>query len=296
MVNYNPKEWVVVLGSGYSINNLPESLISWINQTKARIAINKFGYFFDLTKVKPNKLYFHDCNDETAEFFLRQSIEKTSKLDDISYYLSSEIEQYVCHEKLKYLSKITRFRSIHFLVSILRKLYKPFFKNSFNRIREDIELKNSFKPIFIKKKNKTKFIRIESLFSENNIWGNSFNDSLYHFRGSLTTVFNVISIDYPKTNILMLGVDLNDNRYFFDRELDDLKKKHKVGEDWTTNYMKNSGKHFSAVEMKGVSIFDAINYCVSNLASTGNILYAFPSENASIFKSGIKEFKIKSQK
>ncbi|WP_397303643.1 hypothetical protein [Nonlabens ulvanivorans] len=292
MIHENPKEWVVVLGSGYSINQLPENLVSWINKCAARIAVNKFGYFYDDTEIIPTDLYFHDNLNSTADFFLRQSIDKLSSLGSIKFYLNVNLKSYVFRSKLSF-----NLRQLHRIfitntIRFLRYTIKPIHLSSFNSLKKRLNKKNEFKDIYISSDSTVRFIEIKELFDINNTWGKSYNEILYHFRGSLTTVLNTIAIEYPNYKILMVGVDLNDNRYFFDKKLKSINDKMSVGNDWTTPYMDKEGKHFSAIEMKGVTIFDAIEYCTTNLKSTNNLVYAFPDKNAKIFEQNVNVFKI----
>ena len=290
MIEKNPEEWVVVLGCGYSINTLPSELVEWINNCKARIAINKFGYFFDKTRIKPTDLYFHDCKDETAKFFLRESIKKISSLGEIKLYLSPSLKRYVCENQVKYKIQLARHILSHTIIRLLKKFVKPLSLKYFRLLKDWIGSRASFRPLYYKNKKKIRFVKIKDLFSEDNKWSETYEKPLYHFRGSLTTVLNVISIEYPYSKVLVLGVDLIDKRYFFDNELEDLFLKQHIGKDWTTAYMEKEGKHFSAIEMKGVTMIDRINYCIDRLELTENFLYAYPANNASVLGLKVNVF------
>lgn len=292
MIEKNAEEWVVVLGSGYSVNSLPSELVEWINNCKARIAVNKFGYFFDKTIIKPTDLYFHDWKDDTAQFFLRESMKKLSSLGEIKLYLSHRLRKYIFKNRVKYKIHLAIYFSSHFLIKLFRKFLKPLSAKYFNLLKDYIERRFPFRPLLYKNKKRIRFIKIKDLFSEDNKWSETYEKALYHFRGSLTTVLNVISIEYPYSKVLLIGIDLIDKRYFFDDELKEIYLQKGVGKDWSTIYMEKEGKHFSAIEMKGVTMLDRMNYCIDQLELTKNHLYAYPAQNATVLSPKVHVFQL----
>ncbi|GAK93151.1 hypothetical protein JCM19298_1870 [Nonlabens ulvanivorans] len=292
MINQNPKDWVVILGSGNSINYLPKNLINWINRCDARIAINKFGYFYDETEIVPTDLYFHDYKNKTAFYFLKASIKKLSSQKNIKFYISDELKNKVIRSKVKFNSRIFTNKTISIITSILRKTLKPFSRKLFDNLNGTLAKKVKRNPLYFSKDKIIRYVEIKELFDVENKWGESYDQPLFHFRGSLTTVFNTISIEYPNHNVLMVGVDMNNSRYFFDKQLAKISSKADFGKDWTSIHMEDHGKHFSAIEMEGVTMFDRMQYCVDKLKDSNNYLYAYPMENASIFKDAVTVFKV----
>lgn len=288
----NPEEWVVILGSGVSINSLPEEIKIWANNTKIRIAINKFGAFYEKAGIIPTDIYFHDFQDETSEYFFYETINSTKNIAT-TYYVSPVTKDFMTKSFFRFyylffMYFITSYRS--FFQRISRKLVKPFNKKTHDRICTFFNKFNQRKPLLLNKHNDIYGVNVHYLWDLDNKWAKKMNEELFHFRGSLTSVLNLVSIRHPKLNVLMLGVDLITKEYFFDQELEALYKKTGLGYDWTQSFMNDSGKHYSAAVDSGVTIFDRFDYVVDCLDKTNNKIYAYPIENATIFNGLVKFF------
>lgn len=288
----DPEEWVVILGSGASINKLPEDIKKWANKTRVRIAINKYGAFYEKAGIIPTDIYFHDFHDETSEYFFYETINRTKSIAN-SYYVSPITKKfmtksffYFSYLFVMYLIILNR----SFFKKISRKLIKPFSKKSHNSISSYFDKSIQRKPLLLNRHNEIYNISVHYLWNLDNKWANTLNEKLFHFRGSLTSVLNLVSIKYPNLKVLMLGVDLATKEYFFDEELVVLYNKIGLGYDWTQSFMDNSGKHYSAAIDSGVTIFDRFNYVVECLDKSQNKIFAYPKENAAIFNGLVDSF------
>ncbi|MEN3322527.1 hypothetical protein VP395_02190 [Mariniflexile soesokkakense] len=288
----NPEEWIVVLGSGASINYLPKNLKKWTNKTRARIAINKYGAFYEKAGIIPTDIYFHDFHDKTSEYFFYKTINRT-KNTATTYYVSPVTKDFITKSFFYFIYLFLRYLIIlnkSFFEKVSRRTVKPFSKKSHDRIRAYLYDSKERKPLLLNKHNKVYYIKVHYLWDLDNTWANTLNEELFHFRGSLTSVLNLVSIKYPKLNILMLGVDLNTKEYFFDEELEALFTKTGLGYDWSQSFMNNSGKHYSAAVDSGVTIFDRFDYVVDCLHKSENQIFAYPNENVAIFNGLVDSF------
>lgn len=288
----NPENWIVVLGSGASINNLPENLKNWANQTRATIAINKYGAFYEKAGIIPTDIYFHDFHDETSEYFFYKTINQTKNIAK-TYYVSPLTKNFITKSFFHFYYLYLRYLIIlnrSFFEKVSRKLVKPFSKKSHDSIRTYFNDSNKQKPLLFNRHNEIFYINVHYLWDLDNTWANTLNEKLFHFRGSLTSVLNLVSIKYPKLNVLMLGVDLTTKEYFFDEELEELFNKKGLGYDWTKPFMDSTGKHYSAAVDSGVTIFDRFDYVVDNLYKSDNKIFAYPKENAEIFNGLVNSF------
>lgn len=96
-------------------------------------------------------------------------------------------------------------------------------------------------------------------------WASSLDDKLFHFRGSLTGAINIADILCQGSQIRLLGVDLNDHRYFFQDEID-INPKYKIFKKRLT-----SGEiHETADTWKGKpGILSAFPLILKNVRSHG---------------------------
>lgn len=288
----NPEEWIVVLGSGASINRLPENIKFWANKTRARISINKYGAFYEKAGIIPTDIYFHDFHDKTSEYFFYETINKTKNIAT-NYYVSHGTKDFMTKSFFNFYYLFIKYLIIFnssFFEKVSRKLIKPFHKKWHDKICTCFNKSNQRKPLLLNKRNDIYFVDVHYLWDLDNMWAKNLLEKLFHFRGSLTSVLNLISIKYPKLNVLMLGVDLTTKEYFFDEELDVLFKKTGLGYDWTQSFMNDSGKHYSAAIDSGVTIFDRFDYVVECLDKSENKLFAYPNENVIIFNGLVNSF------
>ena len=95
-----------------------------------------------------------------------------------------------------------------FFKRISKKLIEPFSKKIHDRICTYFNESNQRKPLLLNKHNDIYGINVHYLWDLDNTWAKNIGEELFHFRGSLTSVLNLVSIKYPTLNVLMLGVDL----------------------------------------------------------------------------------------
>ncbi|WP_438961881.1 hypothetical protein [Nonlabens sp.] len=284
--------WVVILGSGTSISHLPYDLKRWLNNQQVRIALNKFGYFYEVANIEPNELFFLDFHDENARHFLKLALRKTNDCVH-TYYLNCNFKKYFSTNILKFCLKF-----IPFIIYKIKYYFYTFIKKSLKLLSKDFHdakvkyfyISEVYKPILLKKNKKYIFLKPHSSGSVDNDWARSLDERLYHHRGSISTLLNLISIKYSNHKILMLGVDLVKGGYFFQKQLDDHYSKYNRGRDWTYDKMLKQNKHFTAIKYQGTTIFEAFEFMLGNLKNSNNDVFAFPHCNAEIFAKDVEPF------
>lgn len=76
--------------------------------------------------------------------------------------------------------------------------------------------------------NQKTFLVTRTDWLEGGRWANSLNQQIYHYRGSLSSAINITTILNPGRKIKLIGVDLNDHRYFFQEEIEADKERWNV--------------------------------------------------------------------
>lgn len=102
-------------------------------------------------------------------------------------------------------------------------------------------------------------------------WADSFEEDLFHFRGTLTTAINMAHIICPTRRIRLLGVDLSTSDYFFQAEYEAERNYH----DWTYQMMKQNGVHSNIILDKasgGISQEACIKWVRDQVRKTGGDL------------------------
>jgi hypothetical protein len=239
------KDFIVVLGSGNSINELSDEQLRIINSAKVKIAINKFSGFYKLAQITPTHVFFYDDYTKSAILFLKYIFLKLRKngLKDLTFIVSKKYEGYLYFNKFIYLNKkyyfLFMFKFKKIILKLGRLIVKPVNVSLFNRFKKmvgcDFQNLQFFRFSLLPKTSHTQFIDIQNWKNRGNFWAKSLNQKLFHYRGSLTTVLNYISILYPNSKILLIGVDFNTSGYFFDSELNKL---NFSTSDWTTKISK----------------------------------------------------------
>lgn len=288
-------DYVVVLGSGVSINNLSLEIRDLINQCPTKIGINKYAAFYEKAKIIPTHVYFLDDFNISAILILKYIIDflKKKSLKDITFIVSKNYQGCFKTTKNKYylfkMINSIKYYIYRVVVSILRLVFKNQSVNTFNKLKEII--KKNLKPKepirfnFVEKTFKFEYIGVQNWISKGNKWSKTLMEPLYHFRGSLTTVLNYISIKFPNKKILFVGVDLNSPEYFFQEELNKLNINTK---DWTTKYIETEKKHFSIINYKGTKIDDEFPFVIKSLKKTGNIIYSINPDSYLVKQGFIK--------
>lgn len=234
---------VFILGSGCSLGELTREEIDYINRAEGVIALNKYMAFYKLLDIMPTHVFFVDTHPGSLAF-LQYIFEVCIRdnLQGLTYILD---------------------RSVRWRISASPP--EQFVRKMILRLR-----KLESKPIIFQAPRNSHFEYITRPYSTvGGEWASSLDQPLFHFRGSLTTALNYASIKYPNRRIKLVGVDMNSPKYFFQEELEKLEFEWR---DWTTPIIEKAGKHFSAIEYKGVTMFDRFDYVIEQLKRTNNEL------------------------
>jgi hypothetical protein len=133
------------------------------------------------------------------------------------------------------------------------------------------------------------FITHQDWLNQDQIWSNNLEDPLFHYRGSLTTVLNYISIKYPNRDIKLVGVDLYSDQYFFQEQLEGLDFDYR---DWTSDIVKKEKLHFSAVNHQNTTIYDKFDFILDNLLKSNNNIYICSSKSLLLHNTKIQYKKL----
>lgn len=233
---------IIILGSGMSILDLSDAEIQYINECPVRIAINKFVAFYEKVNIIPTHIYYVDDYEDSVILFLQHifNICRKNKLKNLTFILSNKLSQ-------------NRMAN-NWLFFYLKKLYLKIKKHVNNNI------------FLVPKNCYFEFISHQH-WLKGNKWSGSLETPLFHYRGSLSTVLNYVSIKYPKHPIKLVGVDFNSPGYFFQEELEKL---NFAWQDWTTPITKKEKIHFSAISYEGTTIFDKFDFIIEHLKQSGN--------------------------
>lgn len=291
------KPYVVVLGSSKSIKELSTEELNFIALSTARIALNKFGAFYEIAKIQPSHIFFYDDYSRSSLLFLKYIILKIKKLKfkEITFVISQRYQGYLYTNVFfliinKLISSIKYF-FYQTVLKIGRLTIKPINVLLFNKCKRQFDKLNLNDEIIrynlISKSSSVQYIEIQNWKSRGNTWAKSINEKLYHYRGSFTSVLNYISIIYPHHDIILAGVDFNSFGYFFSDEM--LNKLPFDTEDWTTAISKENNKHFSIIDYQGTKIDDELPFVISELESTGNKMYSL-SKNSYLVVNGFVDY------
>ncbi|GBF80944.1 hypothetical protein [Aphanothece sacrum] len=266
---------VIILGSGLSILDLSSEEINYINQCEVIIAINKFMAFYQKSQILPNHIYFVDAYDLSNVNFLQHifNVCRKNKLEGLTFIISKTILEHPMTGQ-RFCSKRIAF--------ILKKKYLEIENEIHNKLFHGEKANTN---LFLIPENCKFELISHQHWLEGNIWGDSLQKPLFHYRGSLSTVLNYVSIKYPQRTIKLIGVDFNSPRYFFQ---DELEKLNFVWKDWTTSITQEKKTHFSAIPYQGTTIFDKFDFMLKNLDGTGNIVYSCNRDSLLIEKGLVK--------
>lgn len=238
---------VFVLGSGQSISQLTQAEIDYINRAECRLAINKFMAFYRLAGIRPTHVFFVDRHDDSL-LFLQHIFDLCIRdgLADITFVLDARYRGRLASSRLLYFAKRAAFGLV---LGLLNRSDKTVFY-----VPRDCQFHFITRPLSL----------------EGGEWATSLEQPLFHYRGSLSTALNYVSICFPDRVVKLVGVDFNSSDYFFQEQLEELEL---PWEDWTTPIVEEEGRHFSAIAYKGTTIFDRFDYIVEQLERTGNPIY-----------------------
>ena len=265
---------VIVLGSGESILSLNQEEISYINRCRVVISVNKFMAFYKKSGIIPTHVYFVDTDFNNLLFikYIHQLCEKDN-LEGLTFIFHKSLLVRVYNSILrKRLNQSVIF--IYFGLRFLRRFRKAFLREMINP-KKYLKINNNYNYQFI----------THTLSTEGKVWQKSINKKLFHFRGSLTTVLNYISILYPNKEIYLVGADFYGASYFFEKELDQL------GFNWKDNtydIVKAGKKHFSFQEFKGVKMTDKFPFIMKCLEESGNRLFCINKESLLVKEANVE--------
>lgn len=118
-------------------------------------------------------------------------------------------------------------------------------------------------------------------------WAKNINETIYHFRGSLSGAINITTILNPGGPIKLLGVDLIDHSYFFQEELKDQPEKWRMFLD---RLIPESIHHETIETIKGVGgIQDCIPYIHSQVTATNEDLLCC-NQNSYLVTKGLLKY------
>lgn len=283
---------VIVLGSGTSISSLSANEINYINRCKIVIAMNKFMAFYKISKIFPTHIYFVDKHQNSLNFL--QYIFNICSADKLVGL------EFIVHEDLigsfngkKESSLLIKIKKIIF--QILFRLFRLFQHPSNSRFSRLISYLKIHKwkryiealPNLVPPKNSSFIFVNQNGWLDGGEWSNSISDPLFHYRGSLTSVLNLITIKWPNNDVYLVGTDFYGNKYFFE---DELQKVDFNWNDWTTSIIKEKGKHFSVIDYKGTTMFDKFNYIHKELKKRSCNIFCINPDSELVIQGNV-EFK-----
>jgi hypothetical protein len=243
------RKFCVILGSGESINQLTSQELDLINSQPVRIGLNKFSAYFRKAQISPTHVYFTDIFSEASRNYLNLIFKRLT-----AHNLKPT---YILNKKVRYRATKSRF-----MYQILTLIY-AFPNLFFNHFKTILHLPNT---------GKFEFIGYQTWNNPNNTWSSTLSQDLYHFKGSLSTVFNYCAINFPQLDILLVGVDFNGSKYFFQEELD---QEEFVTSDRTTSITRSENKHFSLIPTEGgLTLMDRIPYILDKLSDQNITVYS----------------------
>lgn len=269
---------VIVLGSGMSILDLTEEEIKYINRCKTTIAMNKYMAFYKKVGIIPTHIYFHDVSGYNIYLHIL-NLCKRDELMNLTFITNSFFKN------IAYKNFFDGF--VNFLKDIFIRLY------SFAVII--YRLGKTSSTHYMKAFRKFKYLKIPETWNiipikvtnwtEGGAWASNIGNTIFHYRGSLTSVLNVISIISPNQEVFLVGNDFSGDKYFYEKELEDLKIPWK---DFTYETVKKTGMHFSFQKFEGMTILDKFPFIQEKLIESGNQLYCNNRDSLLVLKAGVK--------
>jgi hypothetical protein len=175
-----------ILATGASVLNLSDQEKSFLNQHPYTLAMNRYLLYYERVGVLPKDLFLYDFSPEVFPLFV-ETIKKANRLiPEANYYV--------------------------------HKMYKKFFRRTPRGFAGELIRRYEYwrkfgywMPVSLPR---LRLVGIEAQKIPHPeegefYWGNSLDQPLLHYRGSLTTAINLASIVYPVKEIKLIGVDLN---------------------------------------------------------------------------------------
>jgi hypothetical protein len=265
---------VIVLGSGQSISKLTSEEIDYINRCKTVIALNKFMAFYKVSGIIPTHIFFLDKHDNSLiilEHIL--NVCNNDKLKNLTFVLHRDIE-YLTYTSYRGLFKVWIKHNLKIIKHILK-----------NKEADSIlkGIAGKFTKFRIPPSSSISFFTTHR-WLEGGIWARDTSMKLYHYRGSLTSILNYVTLIKPKKDVYLVGNDFNSNKYFFQKELDSLKIDSK---DWTTPIVEKHKKHFSVIGYEGKTIYDKLPFIIDRMIESQNHLYCTNPESLLVIEGNL---------
>jgi hypothetical protein len=281
---------IIVIGSGYSLKNLSQEEIDYINGCDLVFALNKYVVFYEKLNILPSHVYFVDMHANSLKF-LNYIFEFCANkgLEGIIFILNKKLDGKVYRSKIdlyqinirriilnSFSNKKNKFIAV---LSTLKKLWKL-------AVKTDWYLGGYF---ILPKNCSVQFVTCSGML-EDVKWAGSLDETLFHFRTSFTSLLNYISIKYPGRDIKLVGTDFNKGEYFFQEELDKLKLEWR---DSLWDATVKNDKHFAVQKFKGTNMMDKMDYVTANLKKTGNKIFCCNPDSLLVKKQFVSHKKIK---
>lgn len=269
---------VIILGSGESILELNKDEVDYINKCKIVIAVNKFMGFYKKTGIYPTHVYFHDMSGLNFYLYILK-ICKEDNLKNLCFYTNSYFKCLTYKRWfgiISFVHDILIFRLYALLVIVIRlgKTSNNYYAKLLRPVTY-IKIHQSWKIIPIKVTN----------YKTGGDWSSSLKDTIYHFRGSLSSVINIACIEAPNQDIYLVGNDFYGPNYFYQKELEESNLKWK---DYTYELVKKNGRHISFQNVDGTKISDQFPFIIENLKKSGNQLYCNNQNSLLVQNAGVQ--------
>ncbi len=268
----------IILGSGQSVLDIKQEEIKYINKCKTVIAVNKFMAFYKKTGLVPTHVYFHDLFGYEVFIYILK-VCKENHLEGLTFITSPFYKIITYVEVMSLPLKLIQDLYIRFraFVIIILKAGKNIGIHKFKLLR---------KMSFYKLPTNSKLYGIKvTKWDKGGKWANNFNQKIFHFRGSLTSVLNIASIIAPGDEIILVGNDFNGSEYFYEKELEKLNLKWK---DFTYNIVKKEKKHFSFYPINGSKMTDKFPYINKQLNENGISLFCNNKDSLLVKEGSVK--------
>jgi hypothetical protein len=181
-----------ILGSGRSILDLSATEKQYVHNHPNTLALNKYFLFWEKTGILPKALFLADFKFPGMKVYV-ETIRKAKRQGAaIPFYANFRYSEFFDSPLDK-----TRWK--------LRMRWRLF-----RHFRYLPPLTIAYEPLI--------FFRVKAE-NEQIVWARDLSETLFHRRGSLSTAINLATIVHPGCRIKLLGVDLNDPKWFFDEEL-----------------------------------------------------------------------------
>jgi hypothetical protein len=269
-----------ILGSGESLLNLKTKEKALLNAHPHTLAMNKYLLFYEKIGVLPKDFFLADCQFP-AHLVANRSLKIVSKLkNNLRFYLHTYYQDFFGPPDLINHYTLKTFPSILFFKNGLLKRLKV--------------LKNHHYWIDLKPY-RTQIKYFDCDFSSTVLnWSESLDQTLYFYRGSLTTSINLANIIYPETDICLLGVDLNSKNSFYESEIAKLPEFEKHADPRHAERMKmslRSGKHATILTYNGAPGIQSVMPDIVKILKRRGLNLFCANPNSYLVKEGICSYR-----